>query len=916
MTDLAAALRPLSDEAIQTLTAVAHDAAEHLREGPAVSMENLAFGGGLNNQNIQLSLEKRQTELKENYAWLAKEPAISRVVAEDQHGVPHTFYICRAGGGIRGVVGRNAPMGRLASLDIGDELGWHETTYTVIERAGLKPRKSREGWDSIDSLIETETLGPITVPSLRAFLSGDELLDSEHIDDLVAQIQAAASQDRTIFEGRRRNIVEKMTLRDQPILDKFQDEIFRLPLNHRLVLLGPPGTGKTTTLIRRLGQKVNLNFLQSEELGLLAKPPHGSVEEHAGSWVMFTPTQLLKHYLKEAFAREGVPASDHRIKTWDDHRLDLARNHFGILRNASGRGAFTLKSRTLPLDQAALGDIPAWFDDFDAWQRAKLLEEFRKALDELKRAAECGLQGVEMSQAVTGLVGRLQNLLDAGEPRDMVSKVEAILIGEGPRLQALGEGLRTTSEQMLKDGINRLLNRDKTLLTDLARFLGTLAPGGDLAAEEGEDSLAEDDEEEETSGASAQTEFSALTALRGALRSKIRLGAVEPPRAVGRNSRAGKLLAWLEERGAVVNLDPAVLGPMLTALAAVREFNNPVRRHLNGLPRRYRTFRRERQKEGRWYCPDGFESGDIHPLEVDGVLLAMLREAGELLRRSHVRSQLGNQAGWALLHALDGQHRNQVVVDEATDFSPVQLACMAALASPRTQSFFACGDFNQRLTTWGARSSEALAWAVPSLEFRQVSITYRQSRQLNELAHALAKLSGSAGTLPELPRHVDAEGVAPALLEGAGTEETVAWLAQRIGEIERLVGHMPSTAIFVNSEAEVVAMAQQLNDRLEAYNLQATACHEGQSLGQEGNIRVFDIRHIKGLEFEAVFFVGIDRLAALHPDLLDKFLYVGTTRAATYLGLTCETALPPAIEPLRGHFVPDWAQARLAPARA
>jgi hypothetical protein len=33
---------------------------------------------------------------------------------------------------------------------------------------------------------------------------------------------------------------------------------------------------------------------------------------------------------------------------------------------------------------------------------------------------------------------------------------------------------------------------------------------------------------------------------------------------------------------------------------------------------------------------------------------------------------------------------------------------------------------------------------------------------------------------------------------------------------------------------------------------------------------------------------------------------VGTTRAATYLGVTCDGTLPPAIEQLRPRFGQDW----------
>ena len=76
-------------------------------------------------------------------------------------------------------------------------------------------------------------------------------------------------------------------------------------------------------------------------------------------------------------------------------------------------------------------------------------------------------------------------------------------------------------------------------------------------------------------------------------------------------------------------------------------------------------------------------------------------------------------------------------------------------------------------------------------------------------------------------------------------------------------------------------------------------------VGDAREVRVFDIKHIKGVEFEAVFFVGIDQFAEQIPDLFQRFLYVGLTRAATYLGLTCEGVLPKRLEPLRPKFQID-----------
>lgn len=103
-------------------------------------------------------------------------------------------------------------------------------------------------------------------------------------------------------------------------------------------------------------------------------------------------------------------------------------------------------------------------------------------------------------------------------------------------------------------------------------------------------------------------------------------------------------------------------------------------------------------------------------------------------------------------------------------------------------------------------------------------------------------------------------------------------------------------------------MADALNATLAEHNIQVIACREGQAVGQESNVRVFDNQHIKGLEFEAVFFVSIDQLATLHPALFGEYHYVGTTRAATYLDVTCQGSVPSAIESLRTHFCHDWQQ--------
>jgi superfamily I DNA and RNA helicase len=136
-----------------------------------------------------------------------------------------------------------------------------------------------------------------------------------------------------------------------------------------------------------------------------------------------------------------------------------------------------------------------------------------------------------------------------------------------------------------------------------------------------------------------------------------------------------------------------------------------------------------------------------------------------------------------------------------------------------------------------------------------------------------------------------------------GHDAIADWLAARLVEVEGLTSPLPSVAVLVNNEQDVGPLAEALRRRVEANNMNVVPCYEGQFAGQNNDIRVFDVQHIKGLEFEAVFFVGVDELAKQHPDLFDKYLYVGTTRAATYLGLICHgPALPEKLEPIEPLF--------------
>ena len=410
-----------------------------------------------------------------------------------------------------------------------------------------------------------------------------------------------------------------------------------------------------------------------------------------------------------------------------------------------------------------------------------------------------------------------------------------------------------------------------------------------------------DEDDEETAPRTGRR--GAEDAYRRALRTQARAEASGRP--LRKGTRTERIVEWVGDRG-LEQAERMKVGMSVLLRARVRPFVSPVRTYMDGTATRYRRYRRARQSEDRWYLEGAIRQTDLHPLELDMLLLAILKAAKELLAVAEVQRDLQDPF-WSALGKVYDSTRNQIFADEATDFSPVQLSCMSALSHPATRSFFACGDFNQRVTAWGTRSPSEMAWADAGIGIEKVTVGYRQSRELNEFARQIVHAVGGGEHDVVLPTHADRDGVPPVLVENMLSDAEVAdWLAKRVVEIESFMGLLPSIAILVPEESQVTPVATALGEALSDQNVNVVACPGGRVIGQDNDIRVFDAQHIKGLEFEAVFFKDVDRLAQVYPDLFDKFLYVGATRAATYLGLTCSGILPETISDLRSLFALDW----------
>ncbi len=886
-----ARLTALASGSIEAMEAIAAAARGVLQQDAPAAADALVHTHDVHGRNAAANFSAVQAAQREAATHLALEPAISRIVAEDDDGGTHVFVVSRFSPprslpGMR-LVSYRAPMGRIAALPVGEELEapiqGKPRWLTVVEKVALSPRRDDAAWDSVPSRVVLRDRRALTIESLRRLLAPGQPQDAAD-EDLIGAILEANGQDIGVTEGFRRGYLRTVSLRDNPVLDRFQDEVFRLPLDSRIALMGPPGSGKTTTLIKRLGQKLDLlNLEQDGDARDLVAQTHAGREGHAVSWLMVSPTDLLKAYVKEAFNKEGIPATDERIQTWDSLRMQLGRRELGILRSADRRGGFVCREGADWLTPEAGTHARDVFTAFDAWQRATFWAELRAEAALLAEDGDDDIRRIG-DAAVRRLATR-----DGGAP-DL-----SVLIAPEDGAGRIAEAINKEVERLARMAANRAMKDDRSFLDGFGALLRRLEH--DAEADEGED-------EDEADAVPPSDPRAVYRAYERAVRA-IAL-ALARGRGIPSASRTGRIAEWLGER-LPPRPDLAAAGRRLRAVAAIRRLRNAQRRFLQDVPRRYLRFRAEVEGREAWYAAGTPRRADVAPLELDLVILAMLRILREVATHRALRGQMQEPA-FEVYAGLRDLWRTQILVDEATDFSPVQLAALAALSDPATESVMACGDFNQRTRVHGTRSLDDLAWALPGVEARQVTISYRHSRHLNEFAHALAMLSGGAGSPPDLPPDVEHSSVPPVL--GRGIKDAVQaahWLGQRVGEIEARSGKLPTVAVLVSSEDEVRPVAEALNTVLEEQNLRAVACPDGKFVGQDDEVRVFCVQHIKGLEFEAVFFLHLDELAEKQPDLFDKYLYVGATRAATFLGVTVRgDALPPFMSGMRDAFAEQW----------
>lgn len=221
------------------------------------------------------------------------------------------------------------------------------------------------------------------------------------------------------------------------------------------------------------------------------------------------------------------------------------------------------------------------------------------------------------------------------------------------------------------------------------------------------------------------------------------------------------------------------------------------------------------------------------------------------------------------LFGLKTEPFRHIVVDECQDLSPFRLALLRRFHPSAT--FTLVGDLHQGIhADEGIRSWES--WTGPVFGddgvFRQLSVSYRSTVEIMELAEKVAARYPIPGVLEGRPvlRHGKAPEFIQASSEAARTEEIIShaehWLAE---------GYH-SVALIEKTRKQAEALYKKLKDRLPVRLMK-----EGDTEYQ-GGILILPASLVKGMEFDCVLLCNASAEEFPEDEFHDRVLYVLLTR--------------------------------------
>ena len=230
--------------------------------------------------------------------------------------------------------------------------------------------------------------------------------------------------------------------------------------------------------------------------------------------------------------------------------------------------------------------------------------------------------------------------------------------------------------------------------------------------------------------------------------------------------------------------------------------------------------------------------------------------------------------------------RPVIGVDEATDYSLIDFYGIKSFGHYEVCAFTLSGDTMQLMKDDGITDWNVLRHPLlfENIEIHNLSMSYRQSAELLALADKIYQVEKGVKS-PYQCFLKDESTPSPLWLESDDIDEKAEWISERVMEIAKTYNSVPTIAIFIKDKRKAEELKEALDDcdNLENAGIDVKVCSDN-TLEGEKTLRIFPIDQVKGMEFEAVFFYDIDDIE--ETSLINKYLYVGLSRASMYLAVT------------------------------
>lgn len=671
-----------------------------------------------------------------------------------------------------------------------------------------------------------------------------------------------------------------------------------------VVIDGGPGTGKSTTMIHRLAYLTDINAIDEDEKKNLnyyklnssqRKQLLNAIKNHR-DWMFFSPSQLLKEYLAEAMKKEGLTNTAQKVWNWKDYCRVVLQSYYGLLEAKDTKAPFRECNLTGTLfiqGYDIMGELTNYY-----------VGQLREIKDQLPKL---NLEGTNFEWK--SIAKHIRDEFEGVHDYDLRRFISLFISLESLYASDCKTLIRKNNTELseLTDKVCRLLDKQKDVKAEIKDLLDLTSESDEVAEEE---IIEEEPVENETPEQAEKPSNKFVEWFKSLTTAKPKDEMQQP-----KDQLAIELQKWLKaychsrvDNDFQLSDEQQLIGEILIPLIG-NEFDEPIQKignlilfeqyaqytrgvkaiMLNGIPAKYKKFRNYLLKSKYEGCNlkllrdviQRKQNRELHHQE-QSLLLGFINN---LVKQ--IKATTSANIKHAYIDAFEEVSRPIIGIDEATDFSACDIYAMQSLLTREFNSLTLCGDMMQRLTTYGITSWEELNGIVANPMVVEMKTSYRQSKKLLEVARQLY-----VDTLEKTPSYKafmkSSRVPEPLIFINENETAKIEWISKRIAEVYRAYGEqLPSIAIFVNDKGYIPRFIENLEgtEFFIKNKIKVLDGTKGNVNSNENHICIYPIEVVKGMEFDVVFFHNLDN-STVDVDLLKRYIYVGVSRAAFFLGIT------------------------------